>query len=347
MIGAGSWGTALAINLAANGHAVRLWGRDADQMTAMRAARINERYLPGIELPPALEPSVELAPALEAARLILLSVPSHAFAPTLREVLDLVRARPSGPDSSSRPHDAGLLQGVAWATKGFDPQGPNGAGLLTETAAPLMARAGLPMAILSGPSFAKEVALALPTAITVAASTQAFGQTVAGAFHSGALRVYTTDDLIGVQVGGAVKNVLAIAAGVVDGLGFGANAQAALVTRGLAEITRLGVAMGGRPETFSGLAGVGDLMLTCTDNQSRNRRFGLALAGGQSVDAAAAGIGQVVEGVSACDAVLRLGARHQVELPICQQVQRVLTGAASPLDAVRALLARQPRAEGT
>jgi glycerol-3-phosphate dehydrogenase (NAD(P)+) len=256
---------------------------------------------------------------------VLLVVPSAAFAQTLDRVIRI----------SPRP------EVLAWATKGLEP----GTGrfldeLVCDRFGPRIARA-----LLSGPTFAGEVARGLPTAVTLAVSDEAEARRLAERFHGPDFRVYISTDLVGVQVGGAVKNVLAIAAGIIDGLGFGANARAALVTRGLAEITRLGVALGGRPETFTGLAGLGDLLLTCTDDQSRNRRFGLALARGLSAAEAEASVGQVVEGVRNTRETTRLARRAGVEMPIAEQVERVLFQGVSPEAAVRTLLARRLKRE--
>jgi len=325
VIGAGSWGTALAVLLARNGAAVRLWGRDPQALHSLDHARCNQRYLPGVALPSELRISVALDAALRDADDVLLAVPSHAF----RDVVAAVAAARPG------------LDAVAWATKGLEP----GSGrFLSDIVADVLGT-GCARALLSGPTFAAEVARGLPTAVTVAGHPDAYVRRLAARFHRDAFRVYTSDDLVGVQLGGAVKNVLAIAAGIADGLGLGANTRAALITRGLAEVTRLGVALGGRSETFVGLAGLGDLLLTCTDDQSRNRRFGIALARGASVQDAAARVGQVVEGLGNAREVCALAQRQGVEMPIAQQVHRVLFQGVEPGAAVRALLARRSRTE--
>ena len=321
VLGAGSWGTALAVLLARNGVATRLWGHDAAHMGRLVRDRENVEFLPGIPLPETLDLSADLDETLARADDLLLVVPSQFFG----EVLD--RVRPV------------LARGcrVAWATKGLEPG----------TARPLhevvRERLGpeVAVAVLSGPSFAREVARGLPTAITVASPDESFAHDLALAVHSPTFRVYVSRDVVGVEIGGSVKNVLAIAAGAADGLGFGANTRAALITRGLAEMMRLGVAMGGERETFMGLAGLGDLVLTCTDDQSRNRRMGLALAHGASVRQAESEIGQVVEGVATTLEVERLAARYGAEMPICHAVYRVLYEGLSPLEAVRSLLARE------
>jgi glycerol-3-phosphate dehydrogenase (NAD(P)+) len=320
VIGAGSWGTALSIQLARCGHRVKLWGRDARAVERLARERINARYLSGVALPTAVEPLSSLAAAREADDL-LLAVPSHAFGPTLAAL--------------------GGVTSVTWATKGLE----EGTGRLLHDVAAEILGADAHLAALSGPTFAREVASGLPTAVTVASNQPAYAERVAELVHSGAFRAYTSADLAGVGLGGAVKNVIAIAAGMADGLGLGANSRAALITRGLAEIMRLGRKLGARTETLMGLAGLGDLVLTATDDQSRNRRFGLALARGQTATDAAAAIGQVVEGARAAAAVRLLARRHGVELPICEQVCRVLEDGVEPREAVAALMDRARRSE--
>jgi glycerol-3-phosphate dehydrogenase (NAD(P)+) len=324
VLGAGSWGTALAIQLCRVGHRVALWGHDPGHLEELVRDRENRRFLPGLALPPAIEPSASLDEALTEALACLVVVPSHAFA----EVLSMLPGRlPSH-------------LGVAWATKGLDPAT---GGLLHGAA-----RRALPdenLAVISGPSFAGEVARGLPTAVTVASEDPAFASRIAALLHGGRFRAYTSPDLVGVEVCGAAKNVLAIATGIADGLGFGANTRAALITRGLAELIRLGGALGGRPETFMGLAGVGDLVLTCTDDQSRNRRLGLALAQGLSVAEAKARIGQEVEGVVTAQSVHILAQGLGIEMPISEQVYRVLFRGVSPLQATASLLDREPKPE--
>jgi len=325
VLGAGSWGTALAILLAGNGHQVALWGRDEEQMASMAGERRNRRYLPGFEFPAGLRVSADLDDATAGAQFALLAVPSHAF----HGLCESLVARGT------------QLKSLFWATKGFDP----GSGrLLHEVAADTIA-ARMPTAVLSGPTFANEIARGLPAAVSCASTSADFAEQVAALFRNNRFRVYTSTDMIGVEIGGAVKNVLAIAAGIADGLGFGANTRAALITRGLREIVRFGTAMGGRTESFMGLAGLGDLVLTCTDDQSRNRRFGLALAGGQSVDAAEQSVGQVVEGIGAAREVMRKASSIAVEMPIAEQVNKVLHDGVAPADAVHALLTRPPGAE--
>ncbi len=320
VLGAGSWGTALAVLLARNGHRTLLWGRDEAGLAAIARHGSNEKYLPGQHLPDGLTVEPVLSRAVGAADACLVAVPSHAFA-------ELVAALAAMPASR-----AGLL----WATKGLDPSSGR---LLHEVAAELLPP-GAPLGVLSGPTFAAEVARRLPTAVTLAATDAGFAREWADRLANPRFRVYTSDDVAGVQIAGAVKNVLAIAAGIADGLGFGANTRAALIARGLSEMVRLGEAAGGRAATFMGLAGLGDLVLTCTDDQSRNRRFGLALARGVPPDDAAAALGQVVEGVETSAQVMELARRFGVEMPICSQIRAVVTGASSAGEAVEALLAR-------
>ena len=254
VIGAGSWGTALAVLLARNGHPVSLWGHDAGHIAALSKGRCNQRYLPGIYFPDKLAVTSDLEAVVKDCSILLIAVPSHAF----RDLLPKLQ-----------PHLSGSPQ-IAWATKGLECHSGK---MLHEVVEEILGP-DTPAAVLSGPTFAGEVAADQPTAITVGSKNQEFAEDVAGLLRNPHFRAYTTDDVIGVQLGGATKNVLAIAAGMADGLGFAANARAALITRGLAEMMRLGLALGGKPETLMGLAGVGDLILTCTDNQSRNRRFG-------------------------------------------------------------------------
>ena len=320
VLGAGSWGTALAVLLARNGHRTLLWGRDEAGLAAIARHGSNEKYLPGQHLPDGLTVEPVLSRAVGAADACLVAVPSHAFA-------ELVAALAAMPASR-----AGLL----WATKGLDPSSGR---LLHEVAAELLPP-GAPLGVLSGPTFAAEVARRLPTAVTLAATDAGFAREWADRLANPRFRVYTSDDVAGVQIAGAVKNVLAIAAGIADGLGFGANTRAALIARGLSEMVRLGEAAGGRAATFMGLAGLGDLVLTCTDDQSRNRRFGLALARGVPPDDAAAALGQVVEGVETSARVMGLARQYRVQMPICEQVRAVVTGASSAGEAVEALLAR-------
>ena len=323
MLGPGSWGTALAILLARNGLDVRLWGPE-DQIRDLVEHGENRHFLPGMLLPPRLRPVGDLTRALDGVEEVLVVVPSHAFRAVARRVAPAV-----APDVS-----------ISWATKGFD---PNTGMLLSEVAEQELPQR--PLAVLSGPTFAGEVARGLPTAITVAATEQTHADRLAAYRHSDTFRAYTSDDLVGVQVGGAAKNVMAIAAGISDGLGFGANARAALMTRGLAEIRRLGTLLGGKAETFMGLAGLGDLALTCTDDQSRNRRMGLALARGLSIDEARAEIQQEVEGINTTREVRNRARELGVEMPITEAVFRILFEGLEPVQAVRDLLHREQKPE--
>ncbi len=325
VIGAGSWGTALAIQLARAGQQPTIWGIEADVMAELSSARRNSRYLPDVELPDAVQVCNDLHDVLNTHSDFLLCVPSHA----LREVLERI-----GNDMSDDSR-------VAWATKGFEMR----TGMLPHEVAQSVLGDQIPLAVLSGPTFASEVGKGLPTAMTVAATDVVFAEQLAEQLSDHSFRAYTSGDMIGVEVGGAVKNVLAIATGFSDGLGFGANTRVALITRGLAEMTRLGVALGASADTFMGLSGMGDLVLTCTDDQSRNRRMGLALAAGKSVAQASEEIQQVVEGVNAARSVREVAARESVEMPICEQVYRTLYEDSPPDEAVRNLMGRALKPE--
>lgn len=325
VLGAGSWGTALGILLAGNGRRVVLWARDPGHVETMASARRNPRYLPDVPFPADLSVEHELSSVLAEASLLILAVPCAGFRTTLQAALPHLR-----PDAR-----------IAWASKGLEA----GCGkLLHEVCAEVLGE-DRACAVISGPTFAHEVARGLPTAVTVASPLAAFAAELAAYLHNANFRVYTSDDMTGVEMGGALKNVLAIAAGIADGLGFGANTRAALVTRGLAEMMRLGVAMGGRRETFMGLAGLGDLVLTCTDDQSRNRRLGLALARGYTLEEASASLKHVVEGAHTAREALALAQARGVEMPITQEVCQVLYHARTPRDAVLALLRREQKAE--
>jgi glycerol-3-phosphate dehydrogenase (NAD(P)+) len=305
-----------------------MWGRDAGHIEEMAAERENRRYLPGAAFPDNLAVHPSLEAALEGVRDVLIAVPSHA----LREIATAIR-----------PWVATDTR-VCWATKGFE----LGTGKLPHEVVAEVLGDSLPLAVLSGPTFAKEVGEGLPTALTVAANDAEFAGDLATALSGPNFRAYTSDDIIGVEVGGAVKNVLAIGAGMSDGLGFGANTRIAMINRGLVEMTRLGVALGARKETFMGLAGMGDLVLTCTDDLSRNRRMGLAIAAGKPIAEAQAEIQQVVEGVMAAEAVHEVADKLGIEMPICQQVYRILYRGMSPREAVGALMSRElkPEADG-
>lgn len=325
VLGAGAWGTALAMQLARNGHAVRLWARDPEQAAAMAATRVNHRYLPDAALPDGVTVTADFAAALDGADDVLLVVPSHVFDDTVDRIGRYgVTAR-----------------GIAWACKGFEP----GSGRFLHQAARERLGAEVPLAVATGPSFAREVAAGLPTAITVGATEEVFGRHWAGLLHGGHFRAYYTADIVGAELGGAVKNVMAIACGISDGMQLGDNARAALITRGLAEMMRLGEALGADPRTLIGLAGMGDLVLTCTGGQSRNRRLGLALGQGKGLEQAMAEIGQVVEGVKAAVEVMRLAASCGIEMPISEQIHGILFSGWSARKSVRVLLEREQKAE--
>ena len=324
VLGAGSWGTALAALLGANGIATRLWGRDASELAAIAATHRNQRYLPDVPLPEALVCEPDLATAVAGVDWVLAAVPSHAFREVLNEAAPLLPA----------------AAGYAWATKGFE----SGTGrFLHELVAERLP--GTPAAVITGPSFAREVAAGMPTAVTVHAADDAFAHRVAGCLHSHAFRAYTGNDMLGAELGGAMKNVLAVATGVADGMQLGLNARAGLITRGLNEMLRLNLAIGGKAETLMGLAGLGDLVLTCTGDLSRNRRLGLALGRGQSIEDAVRAIGQVVESIQTADEVMRLAQRHGIELPIAENVREVLHGDITPAEGLKRLMARERKAE--
>lgn len=325
VLGAGSWGTALGMLLARNGYPTRLWGNDAGQLAHLEHERQNSVHLPGIPFPADLQVCALLADAVKSSSRFLIAVPSHAFRATLAALQPLVSGEAV----------------IAWATKGLEP----GSGkLLSQVAVEVLGEENS-LAVVSGPTFAREVALNLPTAITAASRDDRAAEEVASWLRNERVRVYTSRDVAGVQLGGAIKNVMAIGAGISDGLGFGANARAALITRGLAELTRLGVAMGGQKETFMGLAGAGDLILTCTDNASRNRRVGLALGQGRKLAQILAELGQEAEGVTTARELYQLAKQLRVEMPITEQVYRVLYENLPPQTAVEALLKREPRQE--
>jgi len=326
VLGAGSYGTALAICLARNGHKTLLWGRDVDHISQMSATRGNEKYLPGSKFPESLQLEADLAKAVKASKNVLVVVPSHAFGNMLEQI---------------KPH---LLSDarVVWATKGLDHESGR---LLQDVARDVLGNK-VSLAVLSGPTFAKEMAAGLPTAISLSSTDDELVADISALLHcKKTFRVYSNNDFIGVQLGGAVKNVIAIAAGMADGIGFGANARTALITRGLAEMTRLGIALKADPATFMGMAGLGDLVLTCTDNQSRNRRFGLALGSGAEVEQAITEIGQVVEGYRNTKEVYMLAKRMAVEMPIVEQVYQVLYNNKDAKLAAADLLSREQKSE--
>ena len=326
VLGAGSYGTALAICLARNGHKTLLWGRDENHVAEMARTRANEKYLPSSNFPESLAVSDDLAKVVAASKNILVVVPSHVFGEVLTQI---------------KPHlrkDARLV----WATKGLE----HDSGRLLQDVAREILGDDISLAVLSGPTFAREMAAGLPTAISLSSIDEALVNDISNLLHcERTFRVYSNSDFIGVQLGGAVKNVIAIGAGMADGIGFGANARTALITRGLAEMTRLGCALNAEPATFMGMAGLGDLVLTCTDNQSRNRRFGLALGAGAEVEQAMAEIGQVVEGYRNTKEVYMLAQRMGVEMPIVEQVYQVLYCGKDAKLAAADLLSRERKFE--
>lgn len=322
VLGAGSWGTAVAIHLAKSGHRVLLWGRVSANLEEMQKSGKNERYLPHETFPHSLSVSHDLNLCMREANEVIIAVPSHAFTDVLNQI-------------QSPKH------GLAWLTKGLDPKSHR---ILSELVAEKWGKT-FPMAVISGPSFAKELAQNLPTALVVAGNDPAYSHTIHALLHQRLCRVYDSNDIVGVQWCGAIKNIIAIACGVSDGLSYGANARAALITRGVAEMSRLGTYFGGRQETFMGLAGLGDLVLTCTDNQSRNRRFGLYLGQGISAVEAESRIGQVVEGKHNAAQVCALAHQFKIELPICEQVQALLEGRITPQEAVIRLMNRPAKEE--
>ncbi|MCW9699875.1 NAD(P)H-dependent glycerol-3-phosphate dehydrogenase [Avibacterium sp. 20-129] len=326
VIGAGSYGTALAISFSRNGSPTYLWGHNAEHMQALADTRCNQPFLPDIPFPEALQIETNLASAVQKSRDLLIVVPSHVFGEVLEKI---------------RPH----LQPehrIVWATKGLE----RDTGRLLQQLVEEKLGTQYPLAVLSGPTFAKELAQGLPTAITLASHDLAFAQEFQARIHcSKHFRVYLNQDMIGVQLGGAIKNVIAIGAGMSDGMGFGANARTALITRGLAEISRLGESLGANPNTFMGMSGLGDLVLTCTDNQSRNRRFGLMLGQGKSTEQALAEIGQVVEGFYNTKETYLLAQRQGVEMPITEQIYQVLFCAKNAKDVAFSLLGRERKGE--
>lgn len=324
VIGAGSWGTALALVLSRNGKHTLLWDIVTEHIDNLLAERSNSKHLPGVMFPDTLQPIHSYEPLPDTVTHIVIASPCDALRPVLE---------------SLQPYQQQTLK-VCLVCKGLEPN--------TLSLNHTVVREYLPdaeLAILSGPSFAREVADGLPTAVTIAAEQEAVAVEFAELFHNDVFRIYTHNDVVGVQVGGAVKNVMAIAAGIADGLSFGANTRAALISRGLAEIMRLGVAMGGKPDTFMGLAGLGDLVLTCTDNQSRNRRFGLALAEGKTPEQAGEEIGQAIEGLRTVKVVCDLAAAHGIDMPISEQVMKVINAEVSPEQGVANLLARERKEE--
>ncbi|KTC74321.1 glycerol-3-phosphate dehydrogenase (NAD(P)+) [Legionella birminghamensis] len=322
ILGAGSWGTAVAIHMAKAGRKVMLWGRDPQHVASMKTSRCNQRYLPDVKLPDTLALTDDLQACSSSAGEVIIAVPSHSFSEIIQTI--------------DKP-----ATGISWLTKGLDPANNQ---FLSDIIAHHWGE-HFSVAAISGPSFAREVAQGLPTALTLAGNNTVYQESIRELLHHQNVRVYLSNDLIGVQLCGAVKNVLAIACGISDGLHFGANAKAALITRGLTEMRRLGKVLGARDESFMGLAGVGDLVLTCTDDQSRNRRFGLHLGHGISAIEAEKLIGQVVEGKHNAAQICLLAERNNVEMPICAVVNRLLTGELSPQQAVLSLMSRSARDE--
>jgi glycerol-3-phosphate dehydrogenase (NAD(P)+) len=325
IIGAGSWGTALALHLAKTGQEVRLWSHEKDHIEAMAVERVNNRFLPDCPFPDTLKPIEDLNSALKNVQDILIAVPSVGFRSTLTNL-----------KSSLNPS-----QRIVWATKGMDLE----TGQLLHDVAKEILGSQISQAVLSGPSFAKEVATGLPTAVVIASQDARFANDLVQRFNTPFFRTYLSDDITGVEIGGVVKNVLAIATGMSDGMGFGANARCALITRGLSEMMRLGIALGGKQETFVGLTGLGDLVLTCTDDQSRNRRFGLALGKGKKPQEAEKEIGQVVEGKRNAELVVAIAKKNQVEMPLVETVWDILQGKYSLKDAIQILLSRDTKPE--
>ena len=326
VIGAGSYGTSLAILLARNGHPTLLWGHNPDKMTVLQHDRQNRQFLPNIPFPDLLQIESNLQTAVLAAPILLIVVPSHAFASILTQIKPFLRQ-----DSK-----------IVWATKGLEVD----TGRLLQDVAREILGDKIPLAVISGPTFAKEVASGSPTAVTVASTNEEFLTELQSLFHcSKSFRVYSSKDFIGVQLGGAIKNVIAIGAGLSDGLGFGANARTALITRGLAEMMRLGAVLGADPATFMGMAGLGDLVLTCTDNQSRNRRFGILLGQNKSIQEAQDIIAQVVEGCKNTKEVWSLAQKHHVDMPITEQIYRILYEHKDPKQAAMELLGRSKKEE--
>ena len=323
ILGAGAWGTALAIALASR-HQIALWARDPAQCSALAANRVNARYLPDAAIPKQVRITSDIYSAIESSELIVVAVPTSAFRQTLRLVASLP-----------------CVTGLVWLCKGFE----SGSAKFPHQVAEEELPAAQPRAALSGPSFASEVARGLPAAVTLASHDAQFAALAARALHTGLLRVYSSTDMVGVETGGAVKNVIAIAAGVCDGMELGASARAAVITRGLAEMTRLGLRLGGRMETFMGLAGAGDLLLTATSDLSRNRRVGLQLAKGQALPAVLANLGHVAEGVHSAKEVLRLAEKLDVDMPITTAISRLLDGVSTAPELVGELLQRERKHE--
>jgi glycerol-3-phosphate dehydrogenase (NAD(P)+) len=322
VIGAGSWGSALALHLAHSGHEVTLWARDAKHVSAMRSVGENSAYLPGCAFPQTLHVTADLGDAVTSSDVIMVATPSHVFEEILTSIKAVVSSQVILSVTKGLTSDGGMLSGVALRIL------PNN-----------------DYALLSGPSFATEVAKQMPTAVIIASDKADCAMRLVKAFSHNYFRAYASDDLLGVQIGGAVKNVLAVACGISDGMGFGANARAGLITRGLSEMMRLGAALGAQPKTLMGLSGMGDLVLTCTDDQSRNRRFGLAIGQGKNLQQAQKSIGQVIESATTTQQVKTLAKTHHVDMPITLQIDAILNGGVAPEIAVEALFSRELKSE--
>ena len=325
ILGSGSWGTALAIHLAKMSGSVRLWGRSAEQVDTMCSRRVNERYLPGVVLPKSLSLYSDLSACLDGVEDVMVAVPSTQFESLLHQIKPMVSRN----------------WRLVWVTKGLD-QRSNA--FLSDRVSAIFSD-DLPMAVLSGPSFAKEVAQGVPTAVSIAGNCATWCNDLVKRFHSDLFRVYVNDDFLGVQLCAVGKNVLAVAVGIADGLSLGANSRAALITRGLAELSRLVAAVGGASSTLLGLSGVGDIVLTCTDNQSRNRRFGLAVGQGASIDDARTSLGLEVEGVNNVAQLYYLAKKHQVSMPIVERVYEFFNERISLDELISGLLSRPPGSE--
>ena len=324
MLGAGAWGTAIAVQIASLGHKVSLWGRDQSLIDDIKTNRINKKYLNGVELPNTIELHKDITSACEHSSIIICVVPTDA----LRSIFEVVNKSISVEDKL-----------IAWACKGIESK----SSLLPHQIASDVFGKNQPLAVIGGPSFATEMAYGKPTAITVASSDDKFN--LAGLLHGKNLRVYTSHDIIGVEIGGALKNVIAIAAGISDSLEFGANAKAALLTRGLNEILNLAIAVGGSHETILGLSGLGDLALSCGSIQSRNYQYGMHIAKGMTNQQALQAIKGTVEGISTTSAVIQLACTHSVQMPICEQIKKVIDGDLTPIEAVKELLSRPSKTE--
>src|SRR5579885_211075 len=325
ILGAGSWGTALALYLARRGQTVRIWSIETSEINAMITDKANNRYMPGFSLPDQIQPMADLAEAVQDVEDIIVVVPSAGFRQTLQQLKPLINTR----------------NRIICAAKGLDTETGQ---LLSEVAEDVLGKE-FKFAVLSGPSFAREVAAGLPCAVVIASHHHVFLNDLTQRFNSPVFRIYTSDDVIGVEIGGVTKNVIAIATGISDGMELGSNARSALITRGLAEIIRLGTALGGKLETFVGLSGLGDLILTCSDNQSRNRRLGLAIGKGRDLQEAEKEIGQVVEGKRNAELVAKLAERHGIDMPICETMWQILQGKITAKEAISILLSRSSKSE--